>query len=235
MLMAALPVVADGLLAVVMLLTLPVLTARLEAPAGWNALLLVALYVLFCIGVYLLRKLEPQVEVGRWQPPDWLMRPQIRGVLAALFALLMMTTVSYQLGFFDAVLEVGVGDLQEGSSASLFVFGPGAWLGFSMLYILILAFPVQASVRPSSSRYTVLALLGLLLGNGMLLMAVAQARAMVLALGWDGSLFTMLLAFAALVVSFAPPRLVYQSRQPYLSGLVSLTLILLAGAWVVGA
>lgn len=233
LLLAALPAVADGAALIVALLLLPALAVQLQAPSGWNALLLVVLYVLLCVGVYALRKLAP-AENGRWSPPGWFMDRRVRGVLALLFGLLMMTTVAYQLGFFEAVRLLSLGDLEEGSTAAFYVFAPGAWLGFSMLYILLLAFTVRPTVAPHSERYAPLALLGLLLVNGMFLLATAQARAIFLGSGLSQAA-VFLVTLLLLAVSFLPPRLIYQSRRPQPVGLLSIGVLLLVSAWWVTA
>lgn len=230
-LLAALPVALDGLAAVAVAATVVPLGARLQQPAGWNAALLVALYVLFCVGVYLIRKLQPGAD-GRWRPPGWFMDPRLRGGLGLVFGLLMMTTLAYQLGYFAALNETAVTALGEGDSSVFFLYGPGAWLGFSMLVILVLAFPVQESVRPGTTRYVVVAGLGLLLTNGMLLLAAAQARAMAEALGRVGGITAVVATFAALTLSFLPPRLLYLDKQPHLSSLASFILLLLSATWL---
>lgn len=230
-LMPFLPVIADGAAFLALLLWLPALSLELAQPSGWNALLLVVLYVLFCGGVYLIRKLEAQPGIGRWSPPAVLLDRKVRGVLAFLFGLLMMTTVAYQLGYFAAIQSIRAAALDEGSSSALFVYMPGALLGFSMLYILVLAFPVQVNQPPGNYRYAAVALLGLILANGMLLFTAAQARAISAVLGLPSGAGAALLSFLVLLISFAPPRLLYQYRQPTLSGAVSFAILLLAATW----
>ena len=83
-----LPLAADGMAAVALILLLPALATRLIAPSGWNALLLAIFYLLFCIGVYLVRKLLPAPQGGSWLPPGWLMRPKVLGFLGVIFGLL---------------------------------------------------------------------------------------------------------------------------------------------------
>lgn len=222
--MAALPPLVDGLTAVLLLVWLPDLSQRLVEPSGWNALLLVVLYILFCIGVYLSRKLLPQP--GRWPPPDWLMNPRVRGALGLVFALLMATTFAYQLGYFQAIFDLRAGLLEEGSTAAFLVYAPGAWLGFSLLVILVLAFPVDASIPPHNGRYALVALLSLILTNGMLLFTAGQARAMMEGLDLTPGPGAALLVLLALLLSFFPARTHYQSRQPFLPGWLSYAALL---------
>jgi hypothetical protein len=229
--MVFLPVLADGVAFLAMLIWLPPLSLKLMQPSGWNALLLVLLYSLSCIGVYLIRKLEPQPGIGRWSPPTIFLNNKVRGALAFLFGLLMMTTVAYQLGYFSTIQSIRAVTMNEGNSSALFVYMPGALLGFSMLYILVLAFPVQANQPPGSNHYATVALLGLILANGMLLFTTAQVRAIVIALDLSPETGVALVSILVLLISFGPPRLLYQQRQPYLSGLVSLAILLLFATW----
>jgi hypothetical protein len=224
--MIALPVLADITALVVVALWLPILSLRLALPAGWNAFLLVALYLLFNTAVYLIRKLQPRPDNRRWAPPSWLLDRRLRAVLALLFGLLVMSAVAYQLGFFASVQEQGGATLAEGTSAAFFVFGPGAWLAFSMLYILVLAFPVQESFAPLSNRYALIAALGLILGHGLFLFAAAQARAWRVTLGFFDGPGGLSLVFFGLLLAFLPPRLLYLDRQPAWPGWVTFALLL---------
>jgi hypothetical protein len=128
--------------------------------------------------------------------------------------------------------DIAVTTMGEGESSALLVYGPGAWLGFSMLVILVLAFPVNANVQPGTTRYMSFAGLGLLFTNGMLLLAAAQARAMAEALGRVGGITAVVVVFLALAISFVPARLLYQDKQPALSGLASFGLLLLFATWL---
>ncbi len=231
-LMVALPLLADGLAAVVLIFWFPAQSLRLITPSGWNALLAVFFYILFCTGVYFSRKLVPQPAAGNWPPPSWLMDPRLRGVLGLLFALLMATTFAYQLGYFETVMQIRAGLLDEGAASAFFVYAPGAWLGFSMLVILVLAFPVNASVSPADTRYLIVAALSLLFTNSMLVFIAAQTGAIIAGMNLSRGVVTALIAAAAFILSFLPARAIYQSRQPHLSGWVSFTLLLLLSCYL---
>lgn len=228
--MGLLPLLADAAAALVLLLWLPSLAQQLITPSGWNALLLVVLYLLFCIGVYLSRKLLPQD--GKWPPPSWLMNPKVRGTLGVVFALFMATTFAYQLGYFEAIFQVSAGLLEEGSTAAFFVYAPGAWLGFSMLVILVLAFPVNANVAPGRGRYALFALLSLLFTDAMILFSAAQTRAIIAGMHLGPSPLLALIILSAFLLSFLPERAIYQSRQPYLSGWLSFFVLLLLSVYL---
>lgn len=206
----------------------PSLAITLSQPSGVNALLLSGGFLLFCLGVFWLRRLQPANGGGEWAGRNW------RIVLAVVFALVMSLAIAWQLGFFRSGLQVDTRDLGEGGSASYFVFGPGAWLGFSALYVLVLGFTVRPSVAAGSGRWMAVATLGLLAVNVMLLILSAQSRV------WVGTATLSLPAlYAALLLLFLPPRLVYIARGPGFpspAGYVVLGLFfMLVGACVVAA
>ncbi len=216
---------ADAAGLVAMFVLFPLLAARLGEPSGINALLLSGGFIVFCLGVYWLRRLRPMgSDDGEWAQRNW------RVALAIAFAAAMSLAIAWQLGFFRSGLQVDTRDLGEGGSASYFVFGPGAWLGFSALYVLVLGFTVQPSIAPDSKRWMATAALGLLAANLMLLLLSAQLRAIAGEAAW-----WLPLIFAGLLLLFLPPRLVYIARGPGFpspAGYVTLGLFLmLVGAY----
>jgi len=222
---AVLPaLVADAAGLASLFLLFPGLSDRLGEPGGINALLFAGGFLLFCLGVFWLRRLRPVAGGGEWASRGW------RVGLAAVFAVAMSLAIAWQLGFFRSGLEVDTRTLGEGGSAAYFVFGPGAWLVFSALYVLVLGFTVRPSVDPAGGRWTTVATLALLATNVMLLLASAQAHHMV----GEAALW-LPLVFALLLVLFLPPRLVYIARGrgfPSPAGYVVLGLFLmLVGAY----
>lgn len=214
------PVLADALALVALLLWLPGLATRLQTPSGTNALLLTLTYVLFCVGVFLLRKLMPAATGGRGAPPAVFGNRRVRALLALLFALLMVSALAFQLGYFAVFDEVTIGYLDEGSSSAFFALAPGAWLMFAMVYILVLAFTVTPAVAPGRPRYAIQALLALVMTHTLFVYSVGQLRALLLLAG-GGSLGTALASAVLLLLGFLPPRLVYQEKLPQWVGLVS--------------
>lgn len=228
-LFTALPAVIADLLAIAGLFWLvPLLASRLARPSGINALLLGVLYVIFCAGVFLLRRLEP-APLGN----DRLLPPAVRGLLAAFFGLVAVTAIAWQLGFFESLRLLDVRELGEGGTAVYFAFAPGAWLGFSMLYILILAFPITPTVRYTGRRYWPAALAGLIAANSLLVFAVAQAAAV---LPPGAGLLSGLAVIGLLLLLFGPPRLLFVTRSLGLGrqswpAILSFVLLLLVGTW----
>lgn len=228
-----LPAVVDGVTIWALITWMPTFTQKLENPSGWNAFRLVSFYICFSIGVYLIRKLEPLQKPGGWQPPALFMNQKSRVVLAFLFGLLMMTTAAFQIGYFESILSIGSATLDEGDSSALLVYMPGALLGFSMLYILVLAFPVQSNVLLRSRWYWFVLVVGLFFTNGMLFFTVSQAAAVVSALHRMGGIGLIVVLFIALFLSFAPPRLLYQNKQPYSYSIVSFLILLMFAVFLI--
>ena len=223
----ALPVIADSL-ALILLLAVPARAARLATPAGINAFWLTSIYTIFLVGVYLLRKLAA-VETESTGRLERLLHPRVRAALALLFGLAMMTGLAYQLGYFDVFLVVGQETVGEGESAALFVFGPSAWLLYSMFYVFVLAFPVRETIQHHSPRAPWIALFGLLAVNAMLLLTTAQIRALLP----DGRFLWFLLIFLVLGLLFVPPRLLHAYNQNEWRGLLSQVILLFAAAAIV--
>lgn len=204
--------------------------ARLAEPSGLNAVLLAAAYLPFLAGTFLLRKLQPIPPAnGAWLTPTW------RGVLAGVFGLVMTTMLAWQLGFFRSIPAADPMVLGEGEAAAYFVFAPGAWLGVSMLYILFLAFPVNETVAPGEARHGIFAVAGLVSAAFMLAMTVFQAGAM---LPGGSRWLWFVVGLLLLAVLFGPPRILFASRvlqlpsRPATIALLSLALVLAAGAWL---
>jgi hypothetical protein len=130
-------------------------------------------------------------------------------VLAFLFGLVMAAVIAHQLGYFASIQVTGIGDINEGATAAFYTFAPGAWLGFAMFYILVLAFPVRPTLVFPSPQYSLVALLGLLSNQLMLLVMAAELTAVLAPLDsfWWALLFPILLL--ALVL---PPRILYAAR-----------------------
>lgn len=184
-------------------LVMPFLIARMQTPNGWNALLISGVFFLFVIGVYLFRRMKPTSEgVMEWLPRGG------RAALALFFAVVLSLALAWQLGFFASAAQVDTTQIGEGGAASYFVFGPGAWLAFSLIYVLVFAFAVEPTIAPESGRYLVAAVVGLTAGGLMLLVMAAQGRIVTSSWGIGGGL----LSFVVLAALFLPPRLLYMSK-----------------------
>lgn len=222
-----LPLAADGM-AMLLLGLLQPLAQRLQQPSGLNVVALGGGYVLLCLGVYVIRKLEA-VQAVSW------FGARVRGALGVLFGLAMMTAIAWQLGFFSVALTVDPMELGEGEAAAFFVFAPSAWLGLSLLYVIVLAFNVTPTVHQGAASYPWLALAALLGVNVMLLLSTAQLRALATEAVINNRLLWFAASYVGLLLLFAPPRLLYLLRHPRLSAVVTFLILLVMCAWWVTA
>jgi hypothetical protein len=224
------PLLADGLTLLLLGLLLPTAVTLLQTPSAINVIFLVSAYGLMCLGLYLIRRLEPSLG-SRVESPPQRARTLWLG-LGVLFGACVMTAMAFQFNYFAAIFEVDTLALGEGESATFFVFAPGAWLGTSLLYAAFLALPLTAKVAETDGRYPWQALIGLLGLNSMFLFVVAQTKALLVLFGGFNFALSFVLGFVLLLLLFGPPRLLYWHKQP---GLASLSFLLLAAvaAWAI--
>lgn len=220
----------DAAILIAALLFLPQLITRLRDPGGWNALLVSGAFLLFIIGIFIIRRMKP-TPAG---VDEWLSRGQ-RSVLALIFAFFFSLALAWQLGFFESAFQVDTTQMGEGGSSSYFVYGPGAWLAFSLAYVLVFAFRVEPRIEPGNSGYWSAAAYGLATAAIMLLVLAAHGR--VLAQEFGGGWLWTVITFAVLALLFVPARLLYLSRTTglrttagflALAGLVVLLVVLVA-------
>lgn len=205
-------------------LVLPGLATRFSSLSGWNALIVSGVFLLFAAGVFLFRRLKATSSGST----EWLSRGA-RTALALSFALVISLALAWQLGFFASSSQVDTTQMGEGGAASYFVFGPGAWLAFSLIYVLVLAFNVDPVIEPDRPGYLIAGLIGLLASAAMLIVFAAQAQ--VIQMQLEG-LWWPVLTFLILALLFLPPRLLYLSRttgvrSPLAYGVVAVLLLLL--------
>jgi hypothetical protein len=148
-------------------------------------------------------------------------------LLAILFAFALAILFLYQFDYFNAIFVVDDRILGAGESSAFFVYGPGAWIGVSLFYVLILSGSVRVTIEESSPNYAGLMLLGLLGINGMLLLGTAVLHSTTLFNGWLGFVG----AFVLLLLLFAPPRIWFLQKRPSLLAIVSFLILLLFCAW----
>lgn len=202
----ALPaLIIDVAALVASLFILPSLAQKLQTPGGTNALLVSGVFLLFICGVFVMRRMEPAPN----GTAEWMTRGR-RAALSLFFALVISLGLAWQLGFFQTVFEVETTQMGEGESSSYFVYAPGAWLAFSLAYVLVFAFQVDQKIDAESRGYLPAALFGLATADAILLVMAAQGRAILPPGGYVW--IWAALAFLTLLLLFLPPRLLYLSR-----------------------
>lgn len=226
-----LPILADAAGAAAALLLLPTLAGLFAEPATLNVLILGVAFGLYCTAVYLIRKLEPSADADRVSRlPAWLTQTVTMRLLAIFFALALAVLFLQQFGYWESIFVVDDRILGAGESSAFFVYGPGAWIGASLFYVLVLSASVRVTIEEASRNYAGLALLGLLGVNGMVVLGTAVLQSTQFFSGWLGTIG----AFGLLLLLFLPPRVWYLTKRPSL--LASLTYLALLGlcAWLVG-
>ena len=226
-----LPLLADAAGAAGVILLLPMLSALFAEASTINVLIISGIFVVYCTAVYLIRKLEPATDAERVSRlPGWLTQTLTMRLLAIFFALTLAVLLLQQFGYWDSIFVVDDRVLGAGESSAFFVYGPGAWLGATLFYVLVLSASVRVTIEEVSRNYAGLALLGLLGVNGMLLMGAAVLQATNLFTGWLG----IIGAFVLLLLLFAPPRIWFLAKRPSLLATISYVALLLFCAWQVG-
>ena len=209
---------------VLAVLLLPGLTAQMREQTTGNVLLLVLFFILFCVAVYLVRKLEP--EMGRQLIPDSWVAPRLLRILAILFGTMMMILALDQFEYWDLIFIVDDRELGAGESSAFFVYGPGAWLGAALFYVLVLSAGVRPTIAVGSPRYQTIAALSLLVINGMVLMGTAVLAAAFTR--WQLAPWLSAVLLPLTVVAFwGPPRLWYLVKRPSIPPILSYLLLLL--------
>ncbi|WP_420640675.1 hypothetical protein [Candidatus Leptofilum sp.] len=225
-----LPLLVDGAGVAAMILLLPTLSAQFAEASTINVLLLSGAFVLYCLAVYLIRKLEPAADAERASRlPTWLTGTLTMRLLAIFFSLALAVEFLQQFGYWDSIFVVDDRVLGAGESASFFVYGPGAWIGASLFYVLVLSASVRVTIEELSRNYVGLALLGLLGVNGAVLMGTAVLQSTQFFSGWLG----MIGAFGLLLLLFLPPRVWYLAKRPSLLTTASYLALLGFAAWQV--
>lgn len=226
-----LPLLADAVGVAAAILLLPTLSGLFAEPSTINVLIISGVFVFYCTAVYLIRKLEPAADAERVSRlPAWLTETVTMRLLAILFSLALAVLFLQQFGYWESIFVVDDRVLGAGESSSFFVYGPGAWIGASLFYVLVLSASVRVTIEEASRNYAGLALLGLLGVNGMLLLGTAVLQATTLFTGWLG----LVGAFVALVLLFLPPRIWFLAKRPSLLAALSYLALLLFCAWSIG-
>ncbi len=194
---ALIALAADALGLLATFLLLPALARQFARLAFVNSVILGGFFLLFLLGIDVLRRLRPA---------PWL-RDRRLLFLAGLFAFLLSTAVAYSVGFLDSVANMNREILDEPSAAIYLLLSPAAWLGLSLIYVLLLT--TESEARPWSPLRAFLALVAV---NAMALALAAVARAFWLRLALGSAVLPILATLLLALLLFAPPRLIYLGK-----------------------
>lgn len=214
----ALAPVVDGTAVLLGFFFLADMSAWFMERRATNVVALTLVYFAFCVAVYLIRKLEPQLTAAeaKLTIPDWLTARPTMTVLAVVFGLTLAVLLLNQLGYWESIFIVDDRRLGAGESSAFFVYAPGAFIAAALFYILVLSAPTRETILVHSRRYVPLALLGLVGVNGMLLLLTAVLQSLLLP--WYFLL-------PALLLLFGPPRVWYLLKRPSLLPLITFLLM----------
>lgn len=226
----AAPVIADVVAVILYLTLVPRLTIQFQDKSTLNAAIVGGIYVLFCISVFFMRRLEGEAE-SAYLPSSALLA--FFGVCFGIFVTYIMAEGS---GVFDN-LEVLELDLDNTAvNIGLFV-GSIAWLAFFLLYPGILIANIQPSIARDSSLYFWVELLTLLGTNLMIIVTVAHWEAFFAdttpyeGLGLGAKLLIFCPTFVFFLMFYGPPRLLFLSKKAHPTALVTFMLQLAYFVW----
>lgn len=223
--LALLAFVVDAVTFVASQFVLPGLVPLMQKTGGTSAIVLGGTFILFITGVFLFRRMKATPGGSE----EWLSRGW-RVAMALFFSFIISLALAWQLGYFQSAPLVDTTQMGEGGASSYFVYGPGAWLAFSLIYVLVFAFRVTPKIDYGRPGYVAAALFGLVAANAMLIVFVAQARAFLLVTG--AAWWWVILALLVLILMFGPPRLLYLTRtiglkSPAAYGVIAIFLLIL--------
>lgn len=232
-LLSYLTLITDGLAIVVGVFWLPQLVEWFDERLAVNVIWIVFIYSLFCVAVYLIRKLEKQLdaEQGAFVVPAWLTGITTMRVFGVLFGVTLALLILDQLGYFQSIFIVDDRVLGAGESSAFFVYGPGALLAVSLFYILVISGETRETVLLNTPRYLPMALLGLLGVNGMMLLLTAVFRAHLTLWQMPQTILVGILAVLLLLILFGPPRVWYVTKRPSWIPVITFAIMLLFYAW----
>ncbi|MBX3054834.1 MAG: hypothetical protein KF770_00025 [Anaerolineae bacterium] len=210
--------VVDGTAVLIGFFFLADMSAWFTERRATNMVALTLVYFVFCVAVYLIRKLEPQVTAAeaKLTIPEWLTARPTMTVFAVLFGLTLAVLLLNQLGYWESIFIVDDRRLGAGESSAFFVYAPGAFIAAALFYILVLSAPTRETILVNSRRYVPLALVGLVGVNGMMVLLTAVFQSLLLP--WY-------LLLPALLLLFGPPRVWYLCKRPSFLPLITFLLM----------
>lgn len=210
--MRFIPVLADLTGVALYFLLGPWLTKQFGQGTIVNSLLIGLVFVLFCVAVYGLRKLEPDLPLSATGRNIW-------GGLAVIFSLFISIVTAYTVGFLDSTINLNRQILDEPSATLYLLITPASWFGLALIYVLVLSSPMSATLRPDTPRYPLVTYFSLLGINLMAVLTTAFWQALWNRFAPAGAFFIPLLLLALLL--YGPPRLILWQKQGHWLSLLS--------------
>jgi hypothetical protein len=220
----ALPLLADLLgVGLYFLLAAP-LAGRLGQFGIGNSVLLGIVFVLFCLAVYALKKLQP-VPGPLFKPARLLDNRRLAAALGVIFALCYALVIAYVTGFLDSVANLNRAVLDEPAAAIYLLLSPATWFGLALVYMLLLSTPVESTLVPGSRNYQAATLLGLL-GVNLMAVVLSAFRLTVAGRFGEGGWLISVAVLLCYLLLLLPPRLIHAGRAGQPLSLLSFLLLL---------
>ncbi|HSH04056.1 MAG TPA: hypothetical protein VLL52_16190 [Anaerolineae bacterium] len=136
----------------------------------------IVIYLLFCVGVYGLRKLDVKDGERGWGYSWWVSEAtkSWRAVVGVWIAVLFVVALLHQVGYLASLPIVDARTLGEGEAVAYFVMAPGAWLALALIFALVTGSQFEMTVGRDWRWYGLVVGLGVVVVNGMALL-----------LGWE--------------------------------------------------
>ena len=218
-----LPLAADGCAVALYLYFFPLLTATLQEKKPANGALIGVAYLVFCLSVYVMRKLDATSRQSL---------SSLRSTLAFLgvcYGFLLTFMIGDTTGILDNPDALDL-DLDSLATSLAMLLGVILYFGLIFLYPAVLLRNLKPAHRASRSTRILgrgFSLLGI---NLMIVLTAAHLEVYfsdaeaVGPLTWGAELLVFLCVFAFILIFYAPPRLLYLLNNPGWAGTLAFLL-----------
>lgn len=200
---------------------LPLLVSRFQQKSMINPLIIGLVYLLFCLSVYIIRRVEP----GRGESFN-IDSMAVLGFLGAAFGM-FLTYMAVESGGILDHLEI---DLESGAASFGLMLASFLWLGLVFLYAGILLIDIQPTISHATAQAMWLELFSLIGVNLMIILTAAFWETIFIgtepydAVTVGGKILIFIATFAFFLFFFAPPRMLFLTRNPSLGAIASFLL-----------
>lgn len=215
------PVAVDLISVVLYSAMLPLLVSRFQQKSAVNSLIIGVVYLLFCLSVYIMRRVEP--GSGDSFSIDSM---AVLGFLGAAFGM-FLTYMAVESGGILDNLEI---DLESGAASFGLMLVSILWLGLVFLYAGILLIDIQPTISRGTVSAMWLELFSLIGVNLMIILTAAFWETIFIGtepydtVTIGGKILIFIVTFAFFLFFFAPPRMLFLTRNPSLGAIASFLL-----------
>lgn len=215
------PVAVDLISVVLYSAMLPLLVSRFQQKSAVNSLIIGVVYLLFCLSVYIMRRVEP--GSGDSFSIDSM---AVLGFLGAAFGM-FLTYMAVESGGILDNLEI---DLESGAASFGLMLASILWLGLVFLYAGILLIDIQPTISRGTVSAMWLELFSLIGVNLMIILTAAFWETIFIGtepydtVTIGGKILIFIVTFAFFLFFFAPPRMLFLTRNPSLGAIASFLL-----------